>query len=215
MFNQQPHRQSGFRNKRPRVNIPLNEHIRARVLRVIDEQGNNLGEMSKDEALKLAQEAELDLFVVSDKAEVPIARIVDYGKYKFQQSKKEKGNKKKHTNETKEIKMSYNIDIGDYNTRVQQSIKFLEKDKRVKLNITLRGREIQHSKLAKELAARFIDDVMEHGTADGVPDRMTGRSVIIYINPGADKAKIKKKQQEQKLLEEQANAKNGTELQNS
>jgi translation initiation factor IF-3 len=171
--------------------------------------------MSKEAALKLAQEAELDLFVVSDKTDVPIARIVDYGKYKFQQSKKEKTGKKKQSNETKEIKMSYNIDIGDYNTRVNQSIKFLEKDKRVKLNITLRGREIQHVDLAKKLALKFIDDVMEYGTADGSPDKMMGRSVIIYVNPGADKAKIKKKQQELKLLEEQENAKNSSELQNS
>jgi len=213
MYNQQQDR-SGFRNRRPRVNIPINEHIRARVLRVIDQDGNNLGEMSKESALKLAQEAELDLFVVSDKTDVPIARIVDYGKYKFQQSKKEKTGKKKQNNETKEIKMSYNIDIGDYNTRVNQSIKFLEKDKRVKLNITLRGREIQHVDLAKSLAARFIDDMIEYGTADGGPDKMMGRSVIIYINPGADKAKIKKKQQELKLLEEQENAKNSSELQN-
>ena len=84
---------------------------------------------------------------------MPVARILDYGKYKFEQSKKEKGQKKKQGgNEFKEIKLRYNIDIGDYNTRLNQAKKFLEKGKRVKLNITLRGREMQHKDLAVDLA---------------------------------------------------------------
>lgn len=210
-------RKSGFRTRRPRINIPLNEHIRAKKLQVIDHEGNHLGEISKDEALRIAKDAELDLYVVSDKGDVPIAKILDYGKYKFEQSKKDKGTKKKQTgSDSKEIKMGYNIDIGDYNTRVSRAKGFLDKGKRVKLNITLRGREIQHSKLAKELALKFIEDVMEHGTADSIPDKMSGRSVIVYIVPGADKTRIKKKQEELKRLEEEeANAKDTTQLQNS
>lgn len=191
----------GFRPRRPRINIPLNEHIRARVLRVIDHHGENLGEMSKDEALKIAQDAGLDLYVVSDNGDKPIARVLDYGKYKFELSKKEKGVKKQTGGESKEIKMGYNIDIGDYNTRVNHSKKFLSKGKRVKLNITLRGREMQHADRARQLAERFLDDIREEGTGDPVPQRMSGRSIIVYIVPGPDKARIKKKNDEQAAKE--------------
>ncbi len=206
---------SNYRGRRPKVFIPLNENIRARRLRVIDADGTNLGEMSREEALDRARAAELDLFVVTEADSVPIAKILDYGKYKFEQSKKEKGQKKKQGGgDSKELKMRYNIDIGDYNTRVNQAKKFLEKQKRVKLTIALKGREIQHSHLAISLGKRFVDDLMEFGTLDGSADKMTGRSVIIYLVPGADKQKIKKKQEEA-LLRERNNAENNTELQNS
>lgn len=139
---QKPGGKRFFKGRRPpRINIPLNEHIRAKTLRVIDHNGDNLGDISKDAALERAREVGLDLFVVSDKGDVPIAKILDYGKYKFQQSKKEKTTKKNASGDYKEIKMRYNIDIGDYNTRIQHSKKFLEKGKRVKLNITLRDRK--------------------------------------------------------------------------
>lgn len=207
-----------YRGKRPRIYIPLNENIRARRLRVIDELGENLGELSKEEALEKARAVELDLFVVSDKTDVPIAKIGDYGRHKFEQSKKEKSQKKKQTGgDSKEIKMRYNIDIGDYNTRVLHARNFLVKQKRVKLNITLRGREIQHSSLAKTLALRFLDDLMDVGTADGVPDKMTGRSIIVYIIPGPDKTRIKKRDAllaKQEMGEEQ-DVEDHAELQNS
>ncbi len=206
---------SNYRGRRPRVFIPLNENIRVRRLRVIDEAGVNLGEMSREEALDRARSVDLDLFVVSETDTVPIAKILDYGKYKFEQSKKEKGQKKKQTGgDSKEIKMRYNIDIGDYNTRIDHAKKFLEKNKRVKLNITLRGREIQHSGLAVTLAKKFVEDLIEYGTIDGAPDKMTGRSIIVYIIPGADKQKIKKKQEEA-ARQEKNHVEDGTELQDS
>ncbi len=201
-------------NRRPRVYIPINEHIRARVLRVIDQNGENLGELSKDEALQLARDAELDLFVIADKGDIPVAKILDYGKYKFEQSKKEKGQKKnKARADYKEVKMRYNIGIGDYNTKLQHSKKFLEKGLRVKLNITLKGREIQHSNLAKDLAVKFVNDLIDEGTADGASDKMIGRSVIAYIVPGADKAKVKARDEAKRRAEE--NAKNTSQLQDS
>lgn len=187
----------GYKGRRPRVNFNLNENIRAKTLRVIDHNGDNLGEVSTSEALRIARDNELDLFVISDKADVPVAKILDYGKYKFEQNKKEKGQKKAQSaNDYKEIKMRYNIDIGDYNTRLNHSKKFLSKQKKVKLNITLRGREMQHSHLAKGLAERFLNDLMEEGHAEGVPDKMTGRSIIVYINPGPDQVRIKKRDAE-------------------
>lgn len=133
------------------------------------------------------------MFVVSDQSEVPVARILDYGKYKFEQSKKEKGQKKKQGgNEFKEVKIRYNIDIGDYNTRLNQAKKFLEKGKRVKLNLTLRGREMQHKDLAVDLAKRFVTDLANEGHAEGEVGKMTGKSMIIFIIPGSDKPKVKK-----------------------
>ncbi len=169
---------------------------------MIDDEGNNLGEMSKYDALDLARSKQLDLFVISEKSEVPIAKILDYGKHKFEQSKKEKGQKKKQGgNDFKEIKMRINIDIGDYNTRLNHSKKFLEKGKRVKLNITLRGREMQHKDLAKDLARRFINDLACDGHPDGPIDKLTGRSLVAYVIPGADKAKVKKMEQDKKDAE--------------
>ena len=204
----------GGRGRRPRVNFLLNENIRYQKLQVIVGEGDNLGVLPTKEALQIAEEKELDLFIISEKPEIPIAKIMDYGKYKFEQSKKEKTQKKNSaTNETKEIKMRYNIDIGDYNTRLNHAKKFLGQGKRVKLNITLRGREMQHKNLAKDLGERFLNDLMNEGYADGVPDRMMGRSIIVYIQPGPDKARIKKAEEEKKREEE--NAEDGSELQNS
>ena len=195
---------SRFRSRRPRINIPLNEHIRAKTLQVIDHNGDNLGEISKDEALRIAKSVELDLFVVSDKAGVPIAKILDYGKYKFEQSKKDKGTKKKSGSDYKEVKMGYNIDIGDYNTRLKRAKEFLDKGKKVKLNITLKGREMQHMDRAKDMARKFIDDVMEHGTGEPIPKKIPGRSIIVFILPGADKQKIKQRNEELKRKEQEA-----------
>ncbi len=204
-----PFRGGGRRNK---PNIPLNENIRAQTLKVIDEEGNNLGEISKEEALKRAQEVGLDLYVIVDKGdEVPLAKILDYGKYKYELSKKEKHQKKNSAGEFKEIKMHYNIGIGDYNTRVNQSKGFLAKAKNIKLNITLRGREMQHSELARKLAERFLEDLMNEGHCDGgVPSRMQGRSIILFVHPGPDKIRVKKAK-EKKELEDAAN---DAELQN-
>lgn len=197
---------SRFRSRRPRINIPLNEHIRARTLQVVDHLGNNLGEISKEEALQIARDAELDLFVVSDKGDVPIAKILDYGKYKFALSKKDKGIKKKQGSDYKEVKMGYNIDVGDYNTRLKRAKQFLEKGLKVKLNITLKGREMQHIGRAKDMARKFIDDCMDYGTGDPVPDRIAGRSIIVFILPGADKNKIRKRQDEEARKESEENA---------
>ena len=198
---------SNFRSRRPRIYIPLNEHIRARTLQVVDHLGNNLCEISKEEALKIAQDADLDLFVVSDNAGVPIAKILDYGKHKFEQSKKEKGTKKKQGSDYKEVKMGYNIDIGDYNTRLKRAKEFLEKGLKVKLNITLKGREMQHIGRAKDKARKFIDDCMDYGAGEPVPDRIAGRSIVVFILPGADKVKVKKRQEDEAKKEFEENAK--------
>lgn len=185
------------RGRRPfKQYVPLNEAIRFDQLRVIDQNGENLGVISKDEALQRAKDAELDLFIINEKADDPIAKILDYGKYKYENQKKNKQAKKKQTGvEVKEIKMRPNIDIGDYNTRLKHTVKFLEGGKKIKLNIQLRGREMQHSELATQLAHRFLDDLMELGHTDA-PVKLQGRAVVVYIHPGPDKARIKKRDEE-------------------
>ena len=100
--------------------------------------------------------------------------------------------------------MRYNIDIGDYNTRLGHAKKFLDKGKRVKLNITLRGREMQHKHLAYELAERFLKDLVHDGHSEGDIGKMTGRSMIVFIIPGADKNRLKQLEKEQKEQEEDA-----------
>ncbi len=181
-------------------------------MQVVDQEGVNHGELSKADAIKMAQEAGLDLFIISKNTPVPIAKILDYGKHKFQEEKKTKLTKKKQSNlgEVKELKMGINIDIGDYNTRHKHAVKFLELQKKVKLNIMLKGREMQHKDRAIDLANRFLNDLMDIGHTDA-PIKMVGRSCVIYIHPGPDKARIKKRKEE----EQQKDAENGSELKDS
>ncbi|MDJ0524723.1 MAG: translation initiation factor IF-3, partial [Microcystis sp. M53600_WE12] len=134
----------------------INERIRFPEIRVIDSDGSQLGIITPAEALRVAEEKELDLVLVSETASPPVCRIMDYGKYKFEQEKKAREAKKKqHTADIKEVKMRYKIDEHDYNVRVNQAQRFLKAGDKVKATITFRGREIQHSNLAEELLARM------------------------------------------------------------
>ncbi|MDJ0537944.1 MAG: translation initiation factor IF-3, partial [Microcystis sp. M53603_WE2] len=134
----------------------INERIRFPEIRVIDSDGSQLGIITPAEALRVAEEKELDLVLVSETANPPVCRIMDYGKYKFEQEKKAREAKKKqHTADIKEVKMRYKIDEHDYNVRVNQAQRFLKAGDKVKATITFRGREIQHSNLAEELLARM------------------------------------------------------------
>jgi len=126
----------------------INERIRFPEIRVIDSDGSQLGIITPAEALRVAEEKELDLVLVSETANPPVCRIMDYGKYKFEQEKKAREAKKKqHTADIKEVKMRYKIDEHDYNVRVNQAQRFLKAGDKVKATITFRGREIQHSNL--------------------------------------------------------------------
>jgi len=132
----------------------INERIRFPEIRVIDSDGSQLGIITPADALRVAEEKELDLVLVSETASPPVCRIMDYGKYKFEQEKKAREAKKKqHTADIKEVKMRYKIDEHDYNVRVNQAQRFLKAGDKVKATITFRGREIQHSNLAEELLA--------------------------------------------------------------
>ncbi|MDD3012130.1 MAG: translation initiation factor IF-3 [Candidatus Gastranaerophilales bacterium] len=165
----------------------LNEGIRAREVRLIDDEGNNLGVVSTQDALKMATEKDLDLVVISPNQAPPVAKILDYGKYKFESEKKAKEAKKKqHVVEVKEIKMRYKIDVHDYNVRLKNIKKFLEAGNKVKVMVMLRGREIQHSSLAFDLAKRIISDLQDITYLMEKNPGMEGKNVVMILAPSTN-----------------------------
>ena len=129
----------------------INEQIRDKEVRLIGENGEQLGVVSIEEAMRLADEAELDLVKIAPKAEPPVCKIVDYGKYKYEQLRKEKEAKKKQrTVELKEIRLTPVIDSNDLNTKINQAIKFLQKGDRVKVTLRFRGREMAHMQQSRD-----------------------------------------------------------------
>lgn len=170
--------------KRNQRDVPqINERIRFPEIRVIDENGSQIGIISPKEALALAEERGLDLVLISDTAEPPVCKIMDYGKYKFEQEKKAKEAKKKqHTADVKEVKMRYKIEEHDYQVRVNQAQRFLKSGDKVKATITFRGREIQHANLAEDLLSRMATDLQEVGEIQQAPKR-EGRNMMMLIAP--------------------------------
>jgi translation initiation factor IF-3 len=170
--------------RRPNRDLPtINERIRFPKLRIIDADGSQLGILSRDEALALSDERELDLVLVSDKADPPVCRIMDYGKYKFEQEKKAREAKKKqHTVDVKEVKMRYKIEEHDYNVRINQAKRFLKDGDKVKATIMFRGREIQHSDMAEELLKRMADDLQELAEVQQAPKK-EGRNMMMLLAP--------------------------------
>lgn len=161
----------------------INERIRFPEIRVIDSDGSQLGIITPAEALRAAEEKELDLVLVSETANPPVCRIMDYGKYKFEQEKKAREAKKKqHTADIKEVKMRYKIDEHDYNVRVNQAQRFLKAGDKVKATITFRGREIQHSNLAEELLARMAKDLEDVAEVQQAPKK-EGRNMMMMLSP--------------------------------
>jgi translation initiation factor IF-3 len=170
--------------KKPNRDLPqINERIRFPQIRVIDSDGAQLGIMTPRDALQRADEKELDLVLVSDKADPPVCRIMDYGKFKFEQEKKAReARKKQHSAEVKEVKMRYKIEDHDYNVRVSQAERFLKAGDKVKATIMFRGREIQHSDLAEELLKRMATDLQELAEVQQAPKR-EGRNMMMLLSP--------------------------------
>ena len=171
------------RRRKPQDLPKINERIRFPKIRVIDANGEQLGIITPQEAMEVAEERELDLVLVSENAKPPVCRIMDYGKYKFEQEKRAREAKKKqHTADLKEVKMRYKIDEHDYHVRINRAEKFLKSGDKVKAIITFRGREIQHSHLAQKLLQRMADDLKEVGDIQQQPKR-EGRNMIMIIIP--------------------------------
>lgn len=162
----------------------MNQMIRSREVRLIDEKGENHGVVPTLTALKMAQEVDLDLVLISPNQEPPVAKILDYGKYKYELEKKAKEAKKKqHTVEIKEIKIRYKIDTHDYQVRIKNIKKFIAQGNKVKIVVMLRGREMQHSNLAFDLANRFLADLEKEPIVVEKRAQLEGRNVTLFIAP--------------------------------
>ena len=174
----------GFRRPEDRRDQPLlNERIRDREVRVIDEDGGQIGVVTRQEALQIARDKGLDLLIVQPDANPPVAKILDFHRYEFENKKRERENKKKqHKVDVKEIKMRYKIEEHDYQVKLRSGLKFLNDGDKIKVNMMLRGREMQHKHLALDLLNRFANDLKDLGIIDKEP-RQEGKSVIMIISP--------------------------------
>ncbi|MDO5560107.1 MAG: translation initiation factor IF-3 [Oscillospiraceae bacterium] len=167
--------------------LQINEEIRDKELRVIDVDGTQLGMLSANEALKIAFEKNLDLVKIAPQAQPPVCRVMDYGKFCFEQAKREKeARKNQKIVEIKEIRMFSNIDTNDFNTKVNQALKFLKGGDKIKVSIRFRKRAIAHPELGNELLDRFKDNCLEAGVVEK-PAKMEGRSLVMFISPKATK----------------------------
>jgi len=152
-------------------------------VRVIGADGEQVGILERDEALAMAQDAGLDLVEIQPTAEPPVCRIMDFGKFKFEQQKKAAAARKKSKQvEIKELKFRPTTDVGDYNIKLRNMVRFLEEGDKVKVNIRFRGREMSHQELGIELARRIQNDISETGVVDQFP-RMEGRQMTMMISP--------------------------------
>ena len=159
----------------------INEQIRDKEIRLIGESGEQLGIMSSREALKLDEEAGLDLVKIAPTAKPPVCKIVDYGKYRYELARKEKDAKRKQkVIEVKEIRMSPNIDTNDLNTKVGAARKFLEKGNRVKVTLRFRGREMAHMSTSKHILDDFAQMLSDIAVVEKMP-KVEGRSMIMFL----------------------------------
>jgi translation initiation factor IF-3 len=143
--------------------------------------------MTPDEALKIADEQGLDLVKISPQAVPPVCKLMNYGKFRFEQSKREKEAKKnQHVVEIKEIRMSPGIDVGDFNTKLKNAQKFLADGNRVKVSVRFRGREMAHTEIGRELLTKFAEQCAEAATMDKAP-KMEGRSMTMFLSPKSGK----------------------------
>ncbi|MFD2627932.1 translation initiation factor IF-3 [Oceanobacillus kapialis] len=165
----------------------VNEKIRAREVRLIDSNGDQLGVKSRQEALDIAQTRNLDLVLVAPNAKPPVCRIMDYGKYRFEQQKKEKeARKKQKIINVKEVRFTPGIGDHDFETKLKNARKFLEKGDKVKAAVRFRGRAITHKELGREVLDRFAEEVKDIATIETKP-KMEGRNMFMMIAPVNEK----------------------------
>ena len=178
------------------TDLMVNGQIRDKEVRLISTNGEQLGIMSAREAQKLADEAGLDLVKISPKAKPPVCKIIDYGKYKYEQTRKEKlAKKKQKVIDIKEVRMSPNIDTNDLNTKINHARKFLAKGARVKVTLRFRGRELAHVNSSKGILDDFAKALEDVAVIDKKP-KFEGRSMTMFLAPksnqqaGADRIRV-------------------------
>ncbi|MCM1363505.1 MAG: translation initiation factor IF-3 [Faecalibacterium sp.] len=167
--------------------MQINEAIRDKEIRVIAGDGEVIGIMSANEALKIAQERDLDLVKIAPQAKPPVCKIMDYGKYRFEQTKREKEAKKnQHVVEVKEIRLSLNIDKHDFETKVNHAKRFLESGNKVKVSIRFRGREMAHPENGLVTMSNFSEACQDFSTIEK-PAKLEGRSMMMFLAPKTKK----------------------------
>lgn len=167
--------------------IQINEDIRDSELRIISASGEQLGIMSADKALDLAAKEDLDLVKIAPQAKPPVCKIMDYGKYKFEQAKREKeARKNQKIVDTKEVRLSLNIDTHDFNTKLNNAIKFIKHGDKVKVSIRFRGREMGHSEFGYDLMNRFSEACSEYAVINK-PAKLEGRNMLMFLSPKPNK----------------------------
>lgn len=160
----------------------INEQIRDREVRVIGEEGQQLGVMPPKEAMKLAKEANVDLVKIAPSANPPVCKLVNYGKYRYELARKEKEAKKKQkTMEVKEVRLSPNIDTNDLNTKANQARKFITKGDKVKVTLRFRGREMAHVNYSKQILDSFYEKLEDIAVIDKNA-KMEGRSMVMFLS---------------------------------
>ena len=161
--------------------LMINEQIRDREIRLIGEDGEQLGIMSARDAMKLAREANLDLVKIAPTAKPPVCQIIDYGKYRYEQARREKeARKKQKTIEVKEIRLSPNIDTNDLNTKVNQARKFVSGGNKVKVAVRFRGRELAHTAVGKTILEDFAQKLSDIAVIDK-PAKLEGKSMVMFL----------------------------------
>ena len=161
--------------------LMINEQIRDKEVRLIGENGEQLGIMSARDAMKIAREAELDLVKIAPTAKPPVCKIIDYGKYKYEQARKEKEAKKKQrTIEIKEVRLSPNIEENDLNTKVGAAKKFIQKGDKVKVTLRFRGREMAHVQKTKQILDVFAEKMADVAVVEKAP-KMEGRQMMMFL----------------------------------
>ena len=171
-------------NRNNRNQAIMNERIRSKEVRLIDQNGENKGVVPTSKALQMAYDEDLDLVLINPNQDPPVAKILNYGKYKYELEKRAKEAKKKqHTVDVKEIKIRYKIDTHDYQVRIKSIEKFIAQGNKVKIVVMLRGREMQHSNLAFDLANKFVKDLENMPVVIEKKPQLEGRNVTLYIAP--------------------------------
>jgi len=165
--------------------LPINGQIRAKEVQLIGDSGEKLGVLSLRDALAQAEEKKLDLVLVAPNGDPPVCKIMNYGKYKFEQAKKEKEAKKKQkVAELKEIRITPNIEEHDFGFKAKNARKFLEDGNKVKITVKFRGRELNNSKLGEEMLNKFVEELSDIANLDKAP-KLEGRNMFIMLSKKA------------------------------
>ncbi len=163
--------------------LQINEEIRDKELRVIGPDGDQLGIMPLSQALEKAESMNLDLVKIAPQAKPPVCKVMDYGKYRFEQAKREKEAKKnQHVVDVKEIRLSLNIDTHDFNTKLSHAERFIRDGNKIKVSIRFRGREMGHPELGLEVMKKFAEACAEFANIEK-PAKLEGRSMLMFLSP--------------------------------